>query len=154
MQWTDERISLLKQLWGQGMTASQIAERLGGVSRNAVIGKAHRLGLSARPSPIRGGASTGPRPARRRSSAGSAAPPATTPAASAEARTAPRIEPPAPKPTPRRSATAGASRACMWPVGDPKDQNFHFCEEPAEAGRPYCSAHCAQAYQKRSEEAA
>ena len=55
MAWTDERIDQLKRLWGQGMTASQIAEDLGGVSRNAVIGKAHRLGLEARPSPVKGG---------------------------------------------------------------------------------------------------
>ncbi|MDZ4737158.1 MAG: GcrA family cell cycle regulator [Rhodospirillaceae bacterium] len=155
MQWTDERISLLKQLWGQGMTASQIAERLGGVSRNAVIGKAHRLGLSSRPSPIRGGVSTGPRPARRRSSARLAtAAAAPTAPATATVPMAPRIEAPAPKPAPRRSAASGGSRACMWPLGDPKDQNFHFCEAPAEAGRPYCHAHCTQAYQKRSEEAA
>jgi len=55
MSWTDERIDQLKRLWGQGMTASQIADELGGVSRNAVIGKAHRLGLEARPSPVKGG---------------------------------------------------------------------------------------------------
>ena len=53
MAWTDERIDTLKTLWGQGMTASQIADELGGVSRNAVIGKAHRLGLESRPSPVR-----------------------------------------------------------------------------------------------------
>jgi GcrA cell cycle regulator len=53
MSWTDERIDRLKSLWTQGMTASQIADELGGVSRNAVIGKAHRLGLQARPSPVK-----------------------------------------------------------------------------------------------------
>ena len=53
MSWTDERIDRLKDLWTRGMTASQIAEELGGVSRNAVIGKAHRLGLQARPSPVK-----------------------------------------------------------------------------------------------------
>jgi len=53
MAWTDERIEQLKTLWGQGMTASQIADELGGVSRNAVIGKAHRLGLESRPSPVK-----------------------------------------------------------------------------------------------------
>jgi GcrA cell cycle regulator len=57
MAWTDERIEQLKRLWEQGMTASQIAEELGGVSRNAVIGKAHRLGLQSRPSPVRSSAS-------------------------------------------------------------------------------------------------
>ncbi|HWT11623.1 MAG TPA: GcrA family cell cycle regulator, partial [Allosphingosinicella sp.] len=51
--WTDERIDRLKELWTQGMTASQIADELGGVSRNAVIGKAHRLGLQSRPSPVK-----------------------------------------------------------------------------------------------------
>jgi GcrA cell cycle regulator len=53
MSWTDERIDRLKDYWSRGMTASQIAEELGGVSRNAVIGKAHRLGLQARPSPVK-----------------------------------------------------------------------------------------------------
>jgi len=53
MSWTDERIDRLKDLWSKGMTASQIADELGGVSRNAVIGKAHRLGLQSRPSPVK-----------------------------------------------------------------------------------------------------
>ena len=53
MSWTDERIETLRTMWEAGQTASQIAEALGGVSRNAVIGKAHRLGLQARPSPVR-----------------------------------------------------------------------------------------------------
>jgi GcrA cell cycle regulator len=53
MSWTDERIERLTTLWTQGMTASQIADELGGVSRNAVIGKAHRLGLQSRPSPVK-----------------------------------------------------------------------------------------------------
>ena len=60
MEWTEERTNLLKSLWLQGQTASQIAERLGGVTRNAVIGKAHRLGLSSRPSPIRQRPACGP----------------------------------------------------------------------------------------------
>jgi GcrA cell cycle regulator len=53
MSWTDERIDRLREMWTRGMTASQIAEDLGGVSRNAVIGKAHRLGLQSRPSPVK-----------------------------------------------------------------------------------------------------
>lgn len=53
MEWTEERIAALQRLWAQGLSASQIAERLGSVTRNAVIGKAHRLGLASRPSPIR-----------------------------------------------------------------------------------------------------
>ena len=59
MSWTDERIDRLKKMWSDGATASQIADELGGVSRNAVIGKAHRLGLDARPSPVRAGEEKG-----------------------------------------------------------------------------------------------
>src|SRR5579872_7203325 len=55
MSWTEERIERLKKMWHDGATASQIADELGGVSRNAVIGKAHRLGLEQRPSPVRPG---------------------------------------------------------------------------------------------------
>ncbi|RSU55841.1 GcrA cell cycle regulator, partial [Sphingomonas koreensis] len=53
MSWTDERIETLRKMWDSGLTATQIAEELGGVSRNAVIGKAHRLGLASRPSPVK-----------------------------------------------------------------------------------------------------
>ena len=56
MSWTDERIDQLKGMWERGLTASQIADELGGVSRNAVIGKAHRLGLASRPSPVKANA--------------------------------------------------------------------------------------------------
>jgi len=55
MSWTEERIDRLKAMWAKGATASQIADELGGVSRNAVIGKAHRLGLESRPSPVKPG---------------------------------------------------------------------------------------------------
>lgn len=64
MEWTEQRIEMLRRLWGQGQTASQIAAALGGVTRNAVIGKAHRLGLTGRPSPIKRDA-TGDAPKRR-----------------------------------------------------------------------------------------
>jgi GcrA cell cycle regulator len=80
MSWTDERIERLKKMWSAGATASQIADELGGVSRNAVIGKAHRLGLDARPSPVKpgeekekkpaGSASTAAKPAARADHAG------------------------------------------------------------------------------------
>ena len=62
MAWTDERIDQLRRLWESGLTASQIAEQLGGVSRNAVIGKAHRLGLQSRPSPVKAGEPAAPAP--------------------------------------------------------------------------------------------
>ena len=63
MSWTDERIDRLKKMWSDGATASQIADELGGVSRNAVIGKAHRLGLDARPSPVKAGEEKEKKPA-------------------------------------------------------------------------------------------
>jgi GcrA cell cycle regulator len=103
MSWTDERIDRLKALWTQGMTASQIAEELGGVSRNAVIGKAHRLGLQARPSPVK----------------------ANEPAAPAAAAPAPEVPaaPPAPQPEPEAKAAPAPA-----PTADPAPW-----EEPEEA---------------------
>jgi len=70
MEWTEQRIETLRKLWGQGQTASQIAAILGGITRNAVIGKAHRLGLTGRPSPIKREAGSGNSQPRRKTSAG------------------------------------------------------------------------------------
>ncbi len=103
MSWTDERIDQLKRLWGQGMTASQIAEDLGGVSRNAVIGKAHRLGLEARPSPVKGG----------ETASGTAAPVPAAPIAPAPER----VVTAAPRPTP-----APAPAAATPPPAPPTPQ--------------------------------
>jgi GcrA cell cycle regulator len=96
MSWTDERIDRLKQYWSKGMTASQIADELGGVSRNAVIGKAHRLGLQSRPSPVK---PNEPAPA---------AAPAARPAVQAEtpAPVAPAAAPAPEAPQPARPAEA------------------------------------------------
>ena len=106
MSWTDERIEKLTKMWEGGATASQIAEELGGVSRNAVIGKAHRLGLKARPSPVKPNdkgevpAAPAPRPARTaepapaRAAAPTAAKPAAQPSAQAPAPAAPRAAAP------------------------------------------------------------
>ncbi|HVR91054.1 MAG TPA: GcrA family cell cycle regulator [Novosphingobium sp.] len=99
MSWTDERIERLTKMWEGGSTASQIAEELGGVSRNAVIGKAHRLGLKARPSPVKPNekpepAAPAPKAAKPVESAPRAAPPrAAAPAARAAAPTAPGAVP-------------------------------------------------------------
>ena len=97
MSWTDERIESLRNMWEKGLTASQIADELGGVSRNAVIGKAHRLGLKSRPSPVKAtekakpvkAAPTVPKPA------------AASPAPRVAAPAAPRPAPPPSKPEPR-----------------------------------------------------
>ncbi|NIJ19621.1 GcrA cell cycle regulator [Sphingomonas naasensis] len=83
MSWTEERIDTLKKMWDSGMTATQIAEELGGVSRNAVIGKAHRLGLQSRPSPVK--------PNEPKAEAAAPAPKPAAPAAPPPAPAAPRV---------------------------------------------------------------
>lgn len=97
MSWTDERIDRLKELWTKGMTASQIADELGGVSRNAVIGKAHRLGLQARPSPVKPNEAGAPKAKAAKSAA--APPPAKQEA------------PPAPSPAPKAAPAAAPAAA-------------------------------------------
>lgn len=146
MSWTDERIDQLKQLWEKGLTASQIADKLaGGISRNAVIGKAHRLGLKARPSPVKSGegvpgveASAEVRPA----------------AASAPVAEVPRPKPVAARPAAPVTSSSGktslldlSDKICKWPIGHPGEPDFHFCGKPAQATFPYCGEHCAVAYQ-------
>ncbi|MCW2393826.1 MULTISPECIES: GcrA family cell cycle regulator [unclassified Sphingobium] len=98
MSWTDERIDQLRQMWERGMTASQIAEELGGVSRNAVIGKAHRLGLQSRPSPVKAADSSRAAAPQSRK----AAPPPAPAAPKVEAAPAPepRVAKPQPKAPP------------------------------------------------------
>ncbi len=105
MSWTDERIDTLKTMWEKGLTASQIAESLGGVSRNAVIGKAHRLGLQARPSPVKANDPEA-KAAAAAASAAAAAPKAAVPKADPVA-----APPPAPKaaPAPRPAPVAAAA---------------------------------------------
>ena len=97
MSWTEERISTLKTMWEAGQTASQIAEALGGVSRNAVIGKAHRLALQARPSPVK--------PNEPEANAAPPAPPTATPEPAAA------IREPAPSPTPASTSTPASTPA-------------------------------------------
>lgn len=156
MTWTDERVERLKEYWTQGLSASQIAARIGGITRNAVIGKAHRLNLSARPSPIRsGGGNSRPRARPKpttttaegrnpvRLSGASVAP------LEAEVeramRTINKARPPA------RGAVGSTS--CLWPFGNPGESNFHFCDAPALEGRPYCDEHCSMAYIRKDKSA-
>lgn len=109
MSWTDERIETLRKMWESGNTASQIAEQLGGISRNAVIGKAHRLGLQSRPSPVKSNDAK-PKPAPKAAKPAPASAPATA-APKAEAAPAPApVERPAP-PAPRPQAAAPAPRS-------------------------------------------
>ena len=113
MAWTDERIERLKAMWSKGATASQIADELGGVSRNAVIGKAHRLGLDARPSPVKPGEEKEKKPA--------AAPaPKAAPKSEARAAEAAPAASPAPErrtPTPQRPQPEGIQYRSVGPGG-------------------------------------
>jgi GcrA cell cycle regulator len=107
MAWTEERIERLKTMWHEGATASEIADKLGGVSRNAVIGKAHRLGLEARPSPVKPGEenAAAPAPAKAKKAEAAPAPKAPPIAEKPPEQPAPRAA--APQPQPQRSRPAG-----------------------------------------------
>lgn len=134
MSWTDERVEMLKKLWADGLSASQIARTMGGVTRNAVIGKVHRLGLSGRATATRS-----ERPRRV---------------------TVPK---PIAKPVPARpifveeplrlengdfvTMMTISDRMCKWPIGDPARDEFRFCGRKSSDGHPYCEAHARLAYQ-------
>ena len=150
MAWTDERIAQLKAGWEGGKTASQIAEQLGeGVTRNAVIGKAHRLGLESRPSPVKAGEDTEAAVVTRAATVAPVPPAAAAPPAVA----APVAARPVAKKPARTGNAAKTSlldlneKICKWPIGHPGDSDFHFCGKPSQAGFPYCTEHCLQAYQ-------
>ncbi len=152
MAWTDERVELLKKLWADGLSASQIAAQLGSVTRNAVIGKVHRLNLSGRAKP----ASAGPRPRKPRSSGHR-----TTRHFTAGNTALKTHAPPAPRrlpaPVPLEdvvvpislnvSLMALTEAMCKWPEGDPGTEGFHFCGHKSWNGLPYCEYHSRIAYQ-------
>lgn len=173
MAWTEERIALLTKYWQEGHSASQIAEALGeGLTRNAVIGKAHRLGLASRPSPLKGAEAKSEdretRPKKRPAAA--AAPPAAEATADPSAERPTPAEAPAPEPALVRPATVAPAprrharlpekakrvtlldlndRICKWPIGHPDEPDFHFCGKPVAPGFPYCGEHCLLAYQSQ-----
>ena len=144
MGWTDERVASLKKLWQDGLSASQIAKQLGGVTRNAVIGKVHRLGLSGRATPSK--------PARPMFKA--PRPPRTVAAAAYAPRriTEPVLVPPEPVVRYVDEAPGSATiltlvnHMCKWPIGDPATATFTFCGRRASDG-PYCGEHARVAYQ-------
>lgn len=149
--WTEDRVGALKKLWLEGQSASQIAKQLGGgVTRNAVIGKVHRLGLSGRAAPSQPARATF-RPSRPRPAA---APPTQAPSAPRRIEAAqPRpVAPVAPTPAqmPDLPGTATVmtlgAHMCKWPIGDPSSTEFSFCGRRASEG-VYCVEHARVAYQ-------
>ena len=159
MSWTDERVELLRKLWLDGLSASQIASELSnGITRNAVIGKVHRLGLSGR-AKAPSQAAPRPRPAAK---------PASRPAAPRQHAPivrgnlafalAPRImETPEPKVAVAEVVIPMSERVtimelresmCRWPLGDPSTPDFRYCGADAPVGAgPYCQYHARVAYQ-------
>lgn len=140
--WTETRTKVALALFNSGMSATLVASEIGGISRNGVIGKVHRLGAVDRDRPLpscSNGNSTGVPKERRRRSSGSRfltiAPPRV------------REAPPPPvvdleiAPEQRRSLVELDETVCHWPVGDPCQPGFFFCGAPAKAGKPYCRAH-------------
>jgi GcrA cell cycle regulator len=169
MSWTDERINLLKRMWKEGKSAADIAKTLGkGVTRNAVIGKAHRMGLSGRPSPIKKPASVKKESAAPKKEIASTSRPAAasgkkaalTPAPSAKLKSNPaldreaeelkKIEKSAPQIGGGVALVDLTERMCKWPIGDPKEADFSFCGLGIRQGTPYCPSHAAMAYQTSS----
>ncbi len=115
--WTEERLVLLKKLWDEGLSISQIGEQLG-VTRNAVAGKAHRMDLKKRQSPI---------------TASSKKPAKTEKTEELPLRLALR-------------EIQWSRSKCVWPSGDPKTVQFKFCGKAIVPGKPYCAKHCDIAY--------
>ena len=142
--WTDDAIARLRALWDEGHATAEIGRRMG-ISKNAVVGKAHRLKLSARPSPITRDLSRPSFPRQLR-----AARPTVPPLPSAPTRPAamPAAAPAAPPPPlPRRHGPSG--QPCCWPLGEPGRPGFRFCGEGTAPGRPYCPGHASLAYLPR-----
>lgn len=153
MSWTDERTDLLKSLWADRLSASAIARKLGGVTRNAVIGKVHRLGLQGRrATPFRGRLNADLHLAKLRSCRTSARRSGRSAAQKTFAKPrAPRtpILLPDLGPAPPFTVTVATltNRTCRYPDGDPKHSGFHFCgRDKGSLSGPYCNHHAAIAY--------
>lgn len=133
MSWSDDRVAVLKKLWGEGKTAAEIAKELGeGVTRNAVIGKAHRLKLSSRMSPIQQNTKK-VKPV--------------SDAATAPRRVSRKVPVYLGKEVKMEDLR---DKMCRWPNGDPQTDNFSFCGCKTMEGMPYCENHAAIAYQVTS----
>lgn len=165
MAWTEERVEQLKKLWSEGLSASQIATRLGEVTRNAVIGKVHRLGLAgratvSRPKALRPRKNVAARPGANKrpntnkvlryqnpngSQNGFGMPfGAAEMGAEPYHRTFEELVIPLEE---RASILTLKDTSCRWPIGDPQHEEFHFCGKGKLDGLPYCEFHARRAFQ-------
>lgn len=155
MTWNDERVDALKKLWADGLSASQIAGRLGGVTRNAVIGKVHRLGLAGRATTSR---MKSHRPRVRTAQAVKRGLMRSRPTGIANsplkslylADTEPYVPPAEELVIPlneRKYIQTLTESCCRWPIGDPQQPEFHFCGKKKIPGLPYCEVHARRAFQ-------
>lgn len=155
MSWTDERVELLKKLWAEGLSAGQIATRMGGMTRNAVIGKVHRMGLKDRGSVPRTRVSPTAdqrRAMREQRIAKMKAERAEKGLEEQKPKWSPwahgKVKPVVPYVEPETRHTPQMvtfdelePHHCKWPIGDPKTEAFRFCGCRREAGAPYCGHH-------------
>ena len=152
MSWTDERVEMLKKLWTDGLSASQIAAELGGITRNAVIGKVHRLGLSGR---AKSPSSAAPRPRKARahphmlrvSRPAIRGNTALAHAYDYEMEPEPELIDNVIPIGQRRTLLELNEDTCRWPIGDPGSSDFFFCGGQTMASLPYCAHHSRVAYQ-------
>ena len=176
MSWTDERVEVLKKMWGEGQSASVIAKALGGVTRNAVIGKVHRLGLSNRATSISSKSSAKSKTSSKAKPTIQASPSRTVTKGESVRITPPAVRKiiPAGQPLPPQPSANEISpealakvsevektakkislmelteKTCKWPVGDPATDDFWFCGLNVQTGKPYCEAHVSVAFQPMS----
>jgi len=143
MAWTDERVELLKKLWAEGLSAAQIANKMGGVTRNAVIGKVHRLGLSGRATPAKPQRGCGALASAKQDGAQKPAPPEVKSVIPEPEFAAPLVL----KSGDRTTVSTIKNNMCKWPVGDPAKDDFHFCGQPTLSGKSYCAYHAHMAFQ-------
>jgi GcrA cell cycle regulator len=148
VEWSEERIEALTKMWREGLSASQVARQLGGVSRSAVIGKVHRLGIAGRDAPARPH-NVGGRPSTRiRASAGGVR------RSQAQTPRAPRtVQPAAPRAVfdvaPTASIHTLTEHACRWPIGEPDQPGFGFCGRLRTGPGSYCAGHAPMAVRRR-----
>ena len=174
MSWTDERVEILTKMWAEGNSASQIAKELGGVTRNAVIGKVHRLGLSNRTTTSTSTKSevktkstpkNGPK-SKQKARKPEITEPKSDSVTSLRRQIIPAGQPLPPQPSANEISPEALARVseiekkakklslleltektCKWPVGDPATEEFWFCGLATQSGKPYCEAHVGVAFQ-------